>query len=93
MPVSMKNSETSGTFLAVLGGGDVDGFAARVHDGGVVAVVGADEDAAGEEVPCVEASGVVDPEEAVLVDVGDVEADLVHVAEQHDDRCVGLAGT
>lgn len=70
--------------LAVLHATDVDGAAAGVHDAHVVLVVGHDQDVPGEEVPRVKAACGVHPQEALVVDGGDVEPDLVHVAEEHD---------
>ena len=67
------------------------GLDGGVHHTQVIARVGADGDASREEGARIEAARAVETEEAVVVDVADVEADLVHVAREHDARGFGPA--
>ncbi len=78
-----------GHLLAFLGGRDVDRLAAGVEHALEVAAVGRDEHAAGEEGAGVEAAHRLEVEPALLGDVADEEADLVHMAEEHDLRAAG----
>ncbi len=94
----MTNSCTSGIFLRSSGLEMWIGRPAGVHDARQVAALGADQHAAREEVARVEAADGLDVDEALVCDVTDKKADLVHVAKQHDlqrglDRTVAVAAT
>ena len=77
-----------GDLLAFFRRRDVDRLTRRVHDAGDIFFrilqVRADRHAAGEEVSRVESADGVDVDEALVVDVGDQKADLVHVSREHD---------
>ena len=62
----------------------MDRLALGHHDPAIVAVVGADENAAREEIARVEAADRRDMHEALVGHMADEKADLVHVAGQHD---------
>ena len=72
--------------LAFLGRGDVKRLPAGIHHALVVAAGAADQHPPGEEIPRVESACGVDPHKALVIDVPDVEADLIHVSRDHDPR-------
>ena len=75
--------------FAILGGREVNGFSAGVHDPVVVGAITTDEDPPREEVAGIESPRRVQPDESFLVDVPDVEPDLVHVGGDHHPRAAG----
>lgn len=80
-----------GDLLAVFGATDVDRTTAGVHHALEVAVLRDDQHSAAEEVAGVKSAGCVHPKESLVIDSGDVETDLIHVAELHDlQGCAAL---
>src|SRR5262249_22689667 len=72
-----------GDLLAILVTGNMDRAPAGVHRGDVISAGRGNEHAAGKEVAGVEPTRGVESQESLVVDSLDVEADLVHVAEEH----------
>ena len=62
----------------------MNGFAAGVHHAFQIALIGADQHSAREEVARIKAAYGLKVQKPVFRDMADQKADLIHVAEQHD---------
>ena len=62
----------------------MNGLAAGVHHALQIALIGADQHPAREEVARIETADGLEVEEPVFRHMADQKADLVHMAEQHD---------
>ena len=69
--------------------GNVDWLAARIHDAVDVTAVGDHRDAASKEVAGVKATSGVQPDEAVVINVSNIEANLVHVRSKKHSGWLG----
>ena len=73
--------------------GNVDWLAAGIHDAVDVAAVGDHRDAASKEVAGVKATRGVQPDESVVINVSNIEADLIHVRSKQHGGWLGAART